>query len=173
MLIRPATSADLPQLSELVRQEVECQQRLANAFELTTQVNWVAHTSGRLSRPASLLLVAADNAGNLRGFIDLRIVTRGASTAGWRGILRPKKPQVPIVQPSRHGYIEDIYVVPGFRKAGAATQLMEGAVAWLAAQGVAEVEAAIWARNAPSLAFFQARGFDQSRILMRRRIVAP
>ncbi len=68
----------------------------------------------------------------------------------------------PFVESAR-GEIEQLYVRPEARRAGAGRALAAAALAWLAERGTARVEVAVSERNAAGRAFWAALGFAPRR----------
>ncbi|MFN3596315.1 MAG: GNAT family N-acetyltransferase [Rubricoccaceae bacterium] len=60
----------------------------------------------------------------------------------------------PVYAPLLFVYVNDLYVVPGFRRAGVARALLGEAEAWARATGAAEIRAGVLARNAAARAFW-------------------
>ncbi len=178
MLVRDARLEDTAALAGLARAEAEHQLKVGAGFRMAGNADWAAYISQRLKRPNGVILVAELN-GELVGFVDLRIAGKGRPAAasnegrlrrlllGWRR--KATADQSALVEPSSAGVIDDIYVVPQCRNRGIATDLLRRGVAWLEDRQVSEIEAAIWAGNEASLAFFNKAGFEKARVLVRRK----
>ncbi len=178
MLVREARLEDTPALAGMVRAEAEHQLKAGAGFRMAQNADWAAYVSQRLQRPNGVILVGELN-GELVGFVDLRISGKGRPAApsnqgmlrrllrGWRRTATAD--QAALVEPSSAGVIDDIYVVPECRHRGIATDLLRRGVAWLEDRHVSEIEAAIWAGNEASLAFFDKAGFEKARVLVRRK----
>jgi L-amino acid N-acyltransferase YncA len=172
MSIRLATTADLPRLIVLFREELEYQESLAQWFRLTAQPDWGAYVAARLNRTDGAVLVAEEG-GALLGFVDIRILQRAAKSK--RGALRAlvrflRRPAPALIEPMMSGFLEDIYVDPKQRRRGIAKELVEHALEWFRARKIQHVEAAIWARNEASLRLAQGLGFQTARIHVRRDV---
>ena len=178
MLVREARLEDTPALAGMVRAEAEHQLKAGAGFRMAQNADWAAYVSQRLQRLNCVILVGELN-GELVGFVDLRIANKGRPAAassegrlrrlllGWRR--KAAADQAALVEPSSAGVINDIYVVPECRHRGIATELLRQGVAWLEDRHVSEIEAAIWAGNEASLAFFNKAGFEKARVLVRRK----
>ncbi len=173
--IRPATRRDMPQLAELVRQAVEYQQRLARSFQLLPQVDWAGYVSAKRKQRDIEILVAFQDR-HLVGFIELRVVqpgqhgVRGRLKALARQLLPPFLVKGPLLLKAvRFGFIEDIYIVPAWRKQGLATALVQESMRWFQSQKVAYIQAGIWKDNEISLTFFQKLDFKPIKVMLRKR----
>ena len=124
IVIRIAPRQDLPQLGDLVRQEVEYQQTLACSFELIPQVDWAGYIPSRLEHAGTEFLGAEED-NELIGYIQVRLTQVEPRSlmdrlrAAVCRILRRRQRQA-----GRVGIIEDIYVVPSKRQQGVATKLL-------------------------------------------------
>jgi ribosomal protein S18 acetylase RimI-like enzyme len=170
IVIRFATRQDLPQLGDLVRQEVEYQQTLARSFELIPQVDWTGYISARLEHAGTEILVAEED-NELIGYIQVRLTQVEPRSlmdrlrAAVCRILRRRQRQA-----GRVGFIEDISVVPSKRQQGVATKLLLNSLQWFQRQHLVEIQAAIWASNEASLSFFGKIGFEPFRLMMSKRL---
>ena len=174
--IRPATRRDIPQLAELVRQAVEYQQRLARSFQLLPQVDWAGYVSAKRKQRDIEILVAFQDR-HLVGFIELRVVqpfdhngVRGRLKALARQLLPPFLVKGPLLLKGvRFGFIEDIYILPAWRKQGLATALVQESMRWFQSQQVAYIQAGIWKDNEISLTFFQNLDFKPIKVMLSKR----
>ena len=170
IVIRIATRQDLPQLGDLVRQEVEYQQTLARSFELIPQVDWAGYVSATFRDHSTEILVAEQD-DHLVGYIVVRIIQaspctlREWFTAVVRRYLRRKQRKV-----GRIGIIEDIYIVSTLREHGVATRLLQSSLQWFQSQHAAEIQAAIWTTNKVSLSFAHKSGFEPFKLVMSKRL---
>jgi len=64
------------------------------------------------------------------------------------------------------GYLEGIYVKPGYRKTGLARKLYDKGESWLVARGCTEIGSDTWTWNKASQAFHLAIGFSEEDILV-------
>ena len=179
MILREARLNDAPALAELARAEAEHQLEAGAGFRLSPGADWVAYARERLKRPDGMVMVAErEDDGKLVGFAGLRIARRGQPASashvglirrilGWRR--RTAAARSATVEPSASGVIDSIYVVPECRQRGIATGLLGRGLIWLESRRVSEFEAAIWAGNDVSLAFFRKAGFEPARVLVRRK----
>ena len=159
--IRAATRGDLPRLSELFRQEVEHQQKLAGCFRLVDDVDWEEHVAFKMRRADTEILVA-EHTGALVGFVEVSVSRRGSR-------LRTLADRVLFRGESRcRATIEDVYVVPAMRKQGCATLLVEHAVRWARGHNAGEILAGIWATNEASIRFFKRLGFEPVWLIVRK-----
>ena len=81
--IRLATQQNLPQLADLVREELEQQRRVDPSSQLNPDVDWTEYVSAKLRRTDAEILVA-EKGGTLVGYIDVRIVQQGRTSTGGR-----------------------------------------------------------------------------------------
>ena len=160
--IRSATRHDLPQLAELVCQEVEYQEKLAQCFQLVPQVDWVQYVSAKLQDDFTKVLVI-EQGRRLTGFIEVRIVQ-----AGQHKVLAPFRQQSRDV----YGFIEDIFVVPVMRRQGIALALVEHSLHWLQDQQISQVRVGIWQANQTSLNFFHKLNFEPIKQMMSKKLLA-
>ncbi|MCB0209251.1 MAG: GNAT family N-acetyltransferase [Anaerolineae bacterium] len=179
--IRPATQQDLPQLTELIRQEVLLQQQFAGCFQLASGVDWAAYTEVKLRNPNTEILVAEKN-GQLTGYIDLQLIRPGEN--GSPSLLKAGKKRLKQLLPGNRnantgqppiGFIEDVFVKDSVRKTslGLGVKLFRSGLEWFAAQGVREVQGTIWINNKNSLKVFQKLGSESVRLLMGTRVIDP
>jgi len=76
--------------------------------------------------------------------------------------------EAPLFIRSRYGYIADMWVEPDQRGTGAATALLEAALAFLKAQGVDRVQLEVMVNNEAGKRFWQKAGFEPFELIMRR-----
>ncbi len=91
---------------------------------------------------ADVIVLVADSGGEIVGFLI--------------GMVRER---TPVFVRSRHGYITDIYVDPGFRRRGVGRKLVEAAEEWFISQGLDHVRLQVSAANESGLAFWRSVGF--------------
>ena len=70
--VRPATSEDIPQVGDLIRQQYLLQQRYDCAFQLTPDVDWAQHVASNMAQSSSMILVAEKD-GDLVGYVHIRV----------------------------------------------------------------------------------------------------
>lgn len=75
-----------------------------------------------------------------------------------------------MLEPSRTGYIADIYVVPGYRRKGVGRMLVEESMKWFVLQGISAVELNVLADNESGKQFWESLGFKPRRILARKTL---
>ena len=168
--VRCATRQDSHQLAELVRQEVELQQRLSRHFQLVPEVDWARYVSAKLQRSDCAIQVAEQD-GRLVGFVEVRFIEPGHYAGGSRLRARARRLFRPWRKHTeRLGVIEDVYVLPAHREGGIATALVLQGMHWLQSQRVAQVQAAIWSDNQASLSFAQKLGFEKIRLTMSKKL---
>lgn len=66
-----------------------------------------------------------------------------------------------------HGFIEDLYIAPSFRRRGYAEQLARAAFAEISRRGASEIQLEVLANNQQALAFWQKLGLN-----MRHHVLA-
>ena len=177
--IRPATRPDIPQLADLVRQQVEHQLQLDSYLALNPKVDWVKYVTARLDRKDAEVLVA-DKDGTLVGYTDFRIVQQGTTSragllkAALRRLLRLiKNEPLSIIESRRYGFIDDIYVVPSMRNSpvGMGVRLYRSGLPWFELRHVSHIECSITARNEGAQAFTEKLGFKTAALLMRKNLL--
>ena len=174
--IRAATQPDIPQLADLVHQQVVYQLEFSSHLTLNPKADWVKYVSARLRRRDAEVLVA-DKDGTLVGYIDIRIIQQGTtSMAGWlktalRRLAHPFQNDVaPVLLPRRYGFIEDIYVTPSLRNSpvGVGVRLWRSSLPWFELQRVSDIECSIAARNDASQTFSRKLGFKTAAVLLSK-----
>lgn len=176
--VRPATKTDIPQLSDLVRRQIELQQGYDCLLQLVPDVDWDEYVSAKLDAPRSAILVAEKD-GDLVGYIDIRIARQGilAATSRFKAIARLvlrlwRNYPTSILQPRRYGFIEDIYVVDSLRNrpVGAGGRLIKSSFDWFEQQQVSHIECTCAMPNQIAQKFVRKFGFEPTRVLMRKRL---
>jgi ribosomal protein S18 acetylase RimI-like enzyme len=168
---RPAVWADLPQLVELVQWEVRYQRRLARSLHLHTRIDWESYVAAKLRRRDVALLVVERN-GRLVGYSELwvmdpdrctlrqRLATALRTPAGWLWANRSMGERI--------GVLEDIYVLPAWRKTGLALALFEDCAHWFRQQQITRVQGSIWHANEVSLRIADQIGAKVIELIMYR-----
>jgi ribosomal protein S18 acetylase RimI-like enzyme len=142
MEIHFANHNDLPQLAELLRDEISYQvalggRNLGSAFQLAPDLDWKRFASAKL-KEGKIKIFILKQGDQAVGFLEGHLTGRGRH---------------------RRGYIEDVYVRPEHRHKGYATTLVHDCFHWCQSQQVDQVQASIWAGNEDSLRFFGNLGF--------------
>ncbi|MCA1707948.1 MAG: GNAT family N-acetyltransferase [Actinobacteria bacterium] len=68
------------------------------------------------------------------------------------------------------GYVERVFVEPGFRRRGIGRALVVGAESWLKSEGIVCVELNTWQFNEGALAFFNSVGYVVKNVNFWRKI---
>ena len=76
----------------------------------------------------------------------------------------------PIMRETGRGEITDLGVREDFRRKGIGTRLVEEALAWVRAAGIARVEIQVAKGNASGQAFWRARGFGDLMDVLHKRL---
>ena len=168
--VRFANQDDLPQLIELVKNQMTHQGSLTNSFELLPEANWSQYISSIMKNRCSQIFVADQN-GQLVGYFETRIYVRGVY--GIKSYIRsfvrrnvfPKKKQA-----EPFGVMENIFVLPEFRPQGIAQNLILGGANWFREKGVEEVLGIIWANNVSTLRLVRAIGFETIKVTLSKKI---
>jgi ribosomal protein S18 acetylase RimI-like enzyme len=167
-IVRSAQNGDIPCLTELYSREVQAQLNLAGSFQLVRRVDWTAYVTARIRHIQTEVLVAEKDS-RIVGFLEARISGGGAinrlKSLMFRLTLLQEK------NPTRYGYIEEVYVVPASRRQGVARMLIEGGIRWLKERGAREVAAGVWVSNRASLELFEKMGFAPTGLLMTRGLI--
>ena len=94
-------------------------------------------------------IFVADNDGDIIGYVFAAL-----EPMSWKELRGPA------------GFVHDLLVKEGFRRSGAATRLMEAAIAWLREHGAPRVILGTAAKNAGAHALFRSLGFRDTMIEM-------
>lgn len=172
-VIREALASDSVALAELVRQEAEFAQALAQYYQLDPDFDWVRSLHRKLTRDDKAIFVA-EKSGEVVGFIEVRIVHYPATQRrrflpgrSWRR--RQSDRSVPL-KPISWGVIEGCFVVQSLRRSGTGTALVDKAMQWFARSSIARVELGVLANNDEAQTFWQRLGFGTFRVVMQRRV---
>lgn len=172
---RPATRQDLPQLAALVRWEVYDQQRLSGYLHLAPDIDWVRYVTAKLRRPDIQILVSEQD-GKLVGYVELRLLSSGRRSLSsrlrtaarhLRRLLNYRNDR--FQPPRRLGVIEDIYIVPAFRRQNLGAFLLQDSFVWFRSRQVVTVHGSIWQANTVSLQFCQKQGFAVVEVVCAKR----
>lgn len=173
MEIRKATKKDIPQLSELFRQEIEFHQNLASYYQLQTGFDWLNYTEEKLQRTNGAVFVC-EYRGNLCGFVDARLHNHAARAQRQSIFYRirygvKKRTTLPI-KPMQWGVIEGCFVVPSFRRRGIGNLLINGVLKWFQSRKIRRIELSLTAHNKAGETFWKKFGFDTFRISLAKEI---
>jgi len=166
MNIRYATRKDISRLSDLFQQEIENQKSSAGYYELVADFNWPQYVEDRLNSRSGCILVAETN-NVIVGFIYSKIVeyppqNKSKSILSCIRLKSEKNASLPI-KSMCWGIIDDYYVVPEFRRQGAATLLVKSAILWFKEKKISRIELSINNGNVESDALTRKLGFDTFR----------
>ncbi|MFC1996047.1 GNAT family N-acetyltransferase [Chloroflexota bacterium] len=168
--IRRADLGDLPQLIPLVKKEITYQLSLANSFELIPDVDWQGYISSKINNRDTALFVAQQN-DQLTGYLEASCNYRGVNglRSYFSSLLRKSLPFGKKYLTSL-GVIEDIFVLPAFRKQAIGQNLVSAGEKWIRSLGLDHVHASIRANNQHSLNFFNAIGFKPVKVALSKRV---
>jgi ribosomal protein S18 acetylase RimI-like enzyme len=156
LVIRPAERADLPRLGRLGALLVEVYHAFDAARFLPTRdrtpADYAVFLVDQLTDPAVVLLVAEDH-GDVIGYAYGTV--EGYDYMALRG-------------PA--GVLQDIVVESGYRGRGVGRQLLEAAVAELAARGAPRVVLSTAERNETAQRLFARAGFRRTMVEMTREL---
>ena len=173
MQIRKAANKDIPQLSKLIRKEIEYHQNLAGYYEVLPNFDWIAYTREKLNGQNELILVA-DSGENLAGFIDVRIVNfRPQNRLKFmlkRLMFKASKRRSLPIKPARWGVIEECYIIPDYRRKLVGSQLVNRALEWFQANKISRIELSLVALNRAGEAFWKKLGFVVFRVSLSKEI---
>lgn len=142
--VRVATRADLPTVLEL---------RLALLREHDTNLLYRRLRPDASERGRELFGAQLDSSSEVTLLAEL-----GGRAVG---ILRCMESRgMPLLYPSRYGYISSVYVRPPMRRHGVLRALLAEAVAWCEARGLTEMRLHSTAENRAANASWNALGFD-------------
>ncbi len=159
VIIRPATSADLPRLGRLGALLVEVHHTFDPLRFLPTRdrtpADYAAFLVGQLEE-ADVVLLVADDHGDVIGY------SYGAIEGyDWMSLRGPA------------GVLHDIVVEPNYRKRGVGQMLLEATLATLTARGAPRVVLSTAERNEMAQRLFARAGFRRTMIEMTRESDAP
>jgi ribosomal protein S18 acetylase RimI-like enzyme len=155
LVVRSATETDLPSMARMAAELVRMHHAMdPERFFLAKGIergyrDWFAQ---ELQKSEAILLVAAAHQ-ELIGYCYGRVESRD-----WNLLL------------DRHAALHDIYVNPDARRCGAATQLVEGFAARVAALGAPRIVLSTAHSNEKAQALFEKLGFRRTMIEMTREL---
>jgi ribosomal protein S18 acetylase RimI-like enzyme len=156
ILVRPATSADIPVLGQLGALLISVHHGFDPARFIGSAANgadaYAAYLGSRLDRP-DVVLLAAEAAGEVLGYTYAGL--EGTDYMALRG-------------PA--GILYDLVVSPARRREGIGRMLLEAAVAALAARGAPRVMLSTAERNPAAQRLFASAGFRRTMIEMTREL---
>jgi ribosomal protein S18 acetylase RimI-like enzyme len=109
---------------------------------------------GVLADPLQAILVAATAAGAVVGYVHVRV---------------KQAPGAPYRVARRYGEIDNLAVLPEAQGQGVGRRLIEGALDWLAGQGVDDHQIAVHAFNTAAMRLYARLGFVPSVTMLRRK----
>ena len=155
-VIRPATSADLPALGRLgatlMRVHYEFDHHRFMGPGRDPERGYAAFLATQLDDPDCLVLVAEKDDG-IAGYLYAGIEPRS-----WKELRE------------RAGFIHDILVEPGNRRAGLAEALIDRALDWFRSRGVPRVLLWTAAPNAGAQRLFDRKGFRTTMLEMTKEL---
>lgn len=140
--IRPATKADLPELSRLWYEKTALHQQSDSRFQLASdgQVRWQAAAAGWIVNPA----------------YAVRVAERDTHLLGY--IIGQVEPSPPGLVPEKIGVVREIAVDLHGNTPAVGHQLLEALRSWFAAQSIQSIIAYVPHRQVVEQAFWQAQG---------------
>jgi GNAT superfamily N-acetyltransferase len=163
LVVRPATTADLPALGRLGALLVRAHHGFDRDRFLTPEAGieegyaWFLGT--QLGEPDVVILVAeraADQAGAPAGDPILGYVYAGLEPMSWKELRDPA------------GFVRDVVVDPRARGSGVGARLVEAAIAWLEAHGAPRTMLWTAEQNPGAQRLFARLGFRRTMIEMTR-----
>jgi GNAT superfamily N-acetyltransferase len=142
IIIRAATSADLPELTRLWHEKTIIQQQFDRRFSLLPDgaVRWSSAVENWL-RTDQCAVFVAEREGSLLGYI-----------IGW------VKPAAPGLMPEQIGVVDDMSVDAHSHESGLGRQLFAPLVEWYLERGITHLVTHVPHRQAVEQAFWRAQG---------------
>lgn len=79
-------------------------------------------------------------------------------------------PATSMLSPVPFGFVYDVWVLPGVRRQGVATALLNHAIAWCRRQGLTALKLEVGARNAAARGLYASEGFVEERVSMGKTL---
>jgi ribosomal protein S18 acetylase RimI-like enzyme len=79
--------------------------------------------------------------------------------AGFINVLIREAPAYPMLMPRRYGVVDTLVVCPAFQRTGVGRALMNQGEAWVAGQGVSELDLNVYEFNLGAQAFYRQLGY--------------
>jgi GNAT superfamily N-acetyltransferase len=96
------------------------------------------------------------------------IAEQGGNPVGW-AFAHEEHGELFIAEPERrHGFLAEIYVVPGARGAGHGKALIEACEDWSRGRGHALLQIGVLARNARAIRAYEGCGYEPYTLILRR-----
>lgn len=154
IIIRRATKADLNKIANLLEKQGMYHARLDPLHKRVSRTRPIINKFLRASlySPKSLLLVAEVN-GKIVGFSRAHLGVRP-----------------PIFSVRKYGHIDDIYIIPAYRRKRIAEQLLLECNKWFCKKGMAFVDLSVHIRNKLGQNAWKKHGFKDAVMHMRKRI---
>ena len=96
------------------------------------------------------------------------IAEDGGKAVGW-AFAHDQLGELFVVEPERqHGYLAELYVVPGARGKGLGRALIEGCEAWARGRGHKLLQVGVLAHNARAIRSYEGAGYNSYGLTMRR-----
>ena len=96
------------------------------------------------------------------------IAEQGGNPVGW-AFAHEERGELFIAEPERrHGFLAEIYVVPGARGAGHGKALIEACEAWSRGRGHALMQIGVLAKNALAIRAYEGSGYEPYTLILRR-----
>jgi len=159
MIVRRATSADLPRIGRLgallIEEHHDFDSRRFLAARQRTPTDYASFLSTQLEDPDAAVLVADDN-GDVIGYAYAAV--EGYDYMALRG-------------PA--GVLHDVIVDPEHRRRGVGRGLLDATLAYLKSRGAPRVVLSTAERNEPAQRLFASVGFRRTMIEMTRELDDP
>lgn len=175
--VRPATSADIPELARLFKAQALFEAgKSQGTITLDSSFNWFAFTRQTLARPHSAVFVLGDST-SLHGLIYVRAVTQ--QSTGLSSLLKRLARRVRIRSQqigsgsADYAMIDHIYVEPDARRSRIGERLYLTAADWALDEDIAEMRGLVWDDNTHAVDFWEALGFRPHRTLFRKTLERP
>jgi ribosomal protein S18 acetylase RimI-like enzyme len=152
MLIREAKGADLP---EIIKLECKCYEEMTKFDALLKPLDEV---KGRIER----YIEKKFKAKNSKFFV----ATDANKLVGFAFADIPRKHFWKV----RFGYLDSLFVLPGWRRRGIGKKLVQKLVSWLKSKGIEYVQLDVDAHNIPALKMYEKLGFQDRAKRLRKRI---
>ncbi len=140
--VRTATRSDLPLLAPVCQTLDRLHARIhPDFFRASGTLQELSHTFGQ---PNQTLLVAELDEKRMVGLI--------------RTTLSDTPPR-PVLAPARRAKIEELVILPRFRRRGIGRQLLTAAASWAKAAGASQLILTVWTNNRAAEGFYCSLGY--------------
>jgi L-amino acid N-acyltransferase YncA len=172
-IIRPARTADIPQIGSLYSDWMKLAPDMAVGQQLQTGNDWERYFGSMLRRDDMCVFVA-ETGDVVSGFIVGRAGNTGQADFIHRAgkIVRRflGRRNQRLVRPRTVGVIDHVYVAPDVRNHYLGYELMNACLDWFRGRGLTAAEGVIWSLNENTLKLARFLGFKPIRVMLRKEL---